>query len=372
MTTVVSFEAGTIADAMKKAGRVAPAKVGSAFDKAAGIVFEIAPGTDAPCIVRATDTTVFYMETLDTVSADGDKCRWRLPSQILSNVVGTIPTTAGKNVTFTQKTPNEVEISAGRMRVKLLLNANPFYPEWDATDNLTLRTATNFGGNITRVEWAAHKTQTPLCGVHINGEYIIATDSYRIARVPCLVDLPNGPITIPAGSIGQLIKQMGDVLVGVDGNLFVTMPDDYTQIKTVVFGEDYPSIAKFENLGYEQEIEFRKADLIDRIQKAVQLAGADRAPILNMYIGREELAVMMNNAEIGLLGDVVELPGQASHTRTHIRITPKMVMDALNNAPNDKVTMRYNPSNVKSPIQIDGDSGYKVWLAVRAEKAADV
>jgi DNA polymerase III sliding clamp (beta) subunit (PCNA family) len=367
-STVVSFEAGTIADCMKKAARVAPAKVGSSFDKAAGIVLDIAPNTDAPCIVRATDTDVFYMETVDVVQATGDKVRWRLPSQLLANVIGTIPATAGKNVTFAQNSPSQVEISSGRMRAKLNLNANPFYPEWDTTDGLSLRAAPNFGGNITRVEWAASKNgPAPLNGVHLDGEYIVATDRYRIARVPCLIDLPNGPVTIPAGSIGQLLKQMGDVLVGVDEMLFVAMPDDYTQIKTITLGQEYISLRKITSLTYGERIEFSKALLVDKIQKAGNFAGADRSPVLSLYVGKGELAVFMSNEEVGLFGDVIELPSQADHPRTQIRFTPKMLLDALNNAPNDKVAMEYEPLNVKRPIHIDGDSGYEVWLAPRAE-----
>lgn len=366
--TSVTFEAGVIADAVKRAARVAPAKVGSAFDKAAGTVLDIAPGTDSPCIIRATDTERFYMETLNVVEAEGRAVRWRLASAILANVVGTLPPTAGKTVTFRQAAnATQVEVTSGRMKAKYNLNGNPYYPEWDATDGLTLRQASNFGGNLTRVEWAAGKT-APVNGVHIDGTHIIATDSYRIARVPCPVELPNGPITIPASGIGQLLKEMGDVLVGVDDTLFVAMPDDYTQIKTVILGTNFPPVQRIMSLEYPEMVEIEKASLIDKINKSVQFAGADRSPIINLYIGREEVAVFMNNEEVGLFGDVIEIPGQATHQRMQLRFTPKMLLDALNNAPNPKIKFKYNPDNVKSPVSIDGDSGYEVWVAVRAEK----
>ena len=368
MPTVVTFEAGTIADCMKKAGRVAPGKVGSAFDKAAGIVFDITPGSDAPCIVRATDTEVFYIETVDVTKAEGDEVRWRLPSQLLANVVGSIPGTSGKVVTFSQKDGNKVDISSGRMRAQIILNANPYYPEWEPTDNLALNSAPNFGGNLTRVEWAASKDgPAPLNGVHIDGQYMIATDRYKIARVPCLVELPNGPVTIPAWSIGSLLKQMGDVLVGVDGNMFVAMPDDYTQIKTVILSGQYAPVQKIVSLEYSQEADIPKSALIDKIQKATQFAGADRSPVVTLYIGKGELAIYMNNAEIGLFGDVIELPGAADHERVVIKFTPKALLDALNHAPNEKIKLKYNPENTRLPICIDGDSGYEVWVAPRTD-----
>lgn len=367
--TVVSFEAGTIADAIKKAARVAPVKVGSAFDKAAGIVFDIYPGTDAPCIIRATNTDIFYVETIDTIKCEGDTVRWRLPSQILANIIGNISSAAGRVVTFTHQRPNVIEINSGRMKLNLILNGNPYYPEWDITDGGILTTAPNFGGNITRVEWAASKNgPSPLDGVHITGTHIIATDRYRIARVPCEINLPSGPITIPAWSIGQLLKQMGDVEIGVDGNLFVAQPDSYTQIKTTIIGQQYPPIDRITSMEFEERIDVNRSVLLGQIQNASQIAGADRAPVMVMIIGKNELAVMMSNDEIGLFGDVTELNGQADHGRVQIRFTPRMFIDALNNAPNDKIAIKYNPGNVNLPIGLDGDSGYEAWIAPRAEK----
>lgn len=369
MLTVVSFEAGTIADAVKKAARVAPTKVGSAFDKAAGIVLDVSPTTDAPCVVRATDTDVFYLESVDVVKAEGDAVRWRLPSQIVANIIGGLPATQGKLVTFTQMNPNQIEISSGRMKLKLILNANPYYPDWNVTDAGSLSTAPNFGGNITRVEWAASKNgPSPLDGVHIDGTHIIATDRYRVARVPCGINLPGGPITIPAWTIGALLKQMGDVEIGVDGNLFVAQPDPYTQIKTTIMGQQYMPINKVTSVTFEEEVDLNRSELLNKIQSASQMAGADRAPTMTIIVGKSELAVMMANDEIGLFGDVIELNGQADHNRTHIRFTPRMFIDALNNAPNDKIKFKYNPSNTKGPVGIDGDSGYEVWIAPRSEK----
>lgn len=371
MTTVVTFEAGTIGDSMKKAARVAPSKVGSAFDKAAGIVLDIAPGSNTPCIVRATDTSIFYFEILDVLKAEGNPVRWRLPSQLISNVLGTLPATAGKQVTFTQISSSQVEIKSGRMTAKVILNANPYYPEWEPSDSAGLTVAPNFGGNITRVEWAASKPgPPPLNGVHLDGTHIIATDRYRIARVPCLIDLPH-PVTIPAWSVGSLLKQMGDVLVGFGGNLFVAMPDDYTQVKTIVLGDQYLDLKKVIAREFDEQVEFRRAELTERITRAVNFAGADRAPILEMFIGQSEVAIMLQNQEVGLFGDVVEVPGQASHRRVKLRFTPQMLLDALSNAPNDKVILKYNPNNTNLPVSIDGDSGYQVWIAPRQERAPE-
>lgn len=373
MTTSVTFEAGTIADSMKKAARIAPSKVGSAFDKAAGIILDITPGSETPVIVRATDTQVFLLESVDSVKCDGDPVRWRLPSMVLANVIGSLPATAGKNVTFSTdpKTPGQISISSGRMRVKLNLNGNPYYPEWDPFDSTGLTLAPNFGSNLTRVEWAASKAgPSPLDGVHLDGEYLIATDQYRIARVPCKLELPRGPVTIPANTIGHLIKPMGDVLIGVSEHLFFVMPDDYTQITTNQLAGKFPPVEKVMAFEYEQEVKLNKNLVIQLIQNAGNFTGTDRAPILTLFLGKGELAGMMQNSEVGLFGDVVELPGQMQHPRVQIKFTPKMLLDALNNAPNSDITIKYSPSATNKPVCIDGDSGFQVWIAPRGDRPA--
>lgn len=372
MATAVSFEAGVIADAMKKAAAVAPSKVGSSFDKAAGIILDISPGGQSPCVVRATDTEVFYIETLDVVHAEGDKVRWRLPSQLLANVVGTVPSTSGKVVKFTQETTSQVDITSGRMRARMVLNANPHYPEWYPYEGSNLVSAPNFGANLGRVEWAASKSgPPPLNGILIDGEYLVATDRYKVARVPCKVDLQSGPIIVPAWGITSLLKTMSDVQIGTEGSFFLAMPDNFTQIKTISLGVEFPKLEKITSLAYEEQVQVPKTDLIDKLQKAASYAGANRSPKVTLFVGREEVAVMMSNDEMGLFGDVIEVPGQADHARIQIFFSPKMLLDPLVNAPNDKVTIKYNPSNTMRPICIDGDSGYEVWVAPRSEKTPD-
>lgn len=371
MTTRVSFEAATIGDAMKRAARVAPAKVGTAFDKAAGIVLDIAPGTDAPCIVRATDTEVYYLEVLETVSAEGDKCRWRLPSQIMATVIGSIPPTAGRTVTFSWEGSGPITITSSRMKAELNLNLNPFYPEWDAVDASELVTAPNFGGAITRVEWAASKQgPSPLNGVLIDGTYMVATDRYRIARVECPIPLNGQSLIIPAWSIGHLLKSMGDVLIGMSGNMFIVMPDDYTQFQVITMGEKFAALEKIYSIPYEQEVHIGREDLLRQINNALAFAGSNRDPMVTLWLGREELAIHLHNQDIGMFGDVISVAGQAMHERIKIHFTPKMLIDALTNAPNNTVKFMYKPDHPKAPVCISGDSGYTVWCVPRSEMSS--
>lgn len=365
--TIVTFEAGTIADAMKKAGNIAPSKAGSAFDAAAGIIMDIQPGTDSPCVIRATDTEVFFIESLDVLKAEGDAIRWRLPSALLANVIGTQASGSGKTITFKQISPSQIQVSSASMRSKINLNGNTNYPDWQPSPSVNFTMAPNFGAAVSRVLWAADRGGVPmLSGFHLDGEHVIATDRYRIARFPLKIDLDE-PITIPAGRLGSVLKQSGDILVGRDGELFVMMPDDYTEIKTTIYGGQYPPISNIFKTQYPNQITFSKNAMVERVQRATHFAGSDRAPVIFLYLGRNQLALMMQNHEVGQYGDVIDVPGQANHDRVTVRFTPSMLLDACNNSPGDNVTLHYNVDATNRPVKLDGGSGYECWLAPRME-----
>ena len=368
MTTRVTFEAATIGDAMKRAARVAPAKVGTSFDKAAGIVLDIAPGTDAPCVVRATDTEVFYIEVLETLTAEGDSCRWRLPSQLMASVIGSIPPTSGRTVTFSWEGKGPITITSARMKVQLNLIRGQSYPEWSAIEATSLINAPNLGSSITRVEWAASKQgPAPFNGIMIDGKHIVATDRYRIARTDCEIPLEGDPIIIPAWSIGSLLKSSGDVLIGTSGNLLVVMPDDYTQYQVLTLAGPYAPVEKAYAMDYEESVTVNREELLRHINAALQFAGANRDPMVTLWFGRGELAVHLHNQDVGMFGDVITVNGQAEHERIKIHFTPKMLLDGLTNAPTTNVRIKYKPEKLKTPICIESDAGYTVWCVPRSE-----
>lgn len=366
-TTVVTFEAGTIGDSIKKAASIAPGKVGSAFDKAAGVIMQITPGTESPCIVRATDTETFYTESVDVVNSEGDPCLWRLPSSLLASVLAN-QAQPGRNITFTQETPSTILISSGRMRARMVMMDAFHYPEWTISDIKELKVAPNFGANLTRVEWAAAKNgPAPLNGILLDGTHAIATDRFRIAKTPCAIDLEE-PVIIPAGTIGRLLRPMGDVLIGTDEMLFVAMPDDYTQIRVITLGEKFPPIERITERPFEQEVKLHRPEFLDKIQKAEAFAGANRSPIVTLYFGKSEVAISLENPEVGLFGDVMETPGSCDHDRIKIKMSPSMLIGSLTNAPGNGIVFKYNPSNTNAPVAVFGESGYETWLAPITEK----
>jgi DNA polymerase III sliding clamp (beta) subunit (PCNA family) len=338
--TTVTFETATIADAVRRAVRIAPGKAGHAFDKAAGLIFEINPGGQAVCIIRATNLDAFHTEIIATVDADGDAQTWRLPSALLGNVVGTLPAKSGTHVKFTQE-GRKITIQQGRMKSSMQLIDSDDYPNWDMFDGSVLTMVQGLGQRVAMVEWAAGNGEPPLAGVHLDGEYAYATDRYRLARIPCKLGIAR-PITIPAGILGQCLKTMGDTGVGVTGTQLLLAPDDYTQLATVIYAVDYPPIDKLFDTKYETFVEINKADMLEKLNRAGSYAGAERDPLIRTIWGKGELAVMMENPEIGLFGDVVECPGQLDHKRITLNFTPKNLIDALNNAPETRTKIYYD------------------------------
>lgn len=374
MTKVV-FETATLQSAINKAARIAPGK-GAAFDKAAGIIIEVNPVSDSPVVVRATDLDTFYMEWVDCVKAEGDPIIWRIPSKVFGGVIAGLPIGSGREVTLRDVMNDNgyrhLELTQARAKAKFNLMAAEYYPHWSAFDPDILTVTPDIGGMISLVEWAASRgNDGVLTGVHLDGKRAIATDKYRFATAPLPIDHITEPITIPATVLASLLKQKGEVKIAVvDGQLFV-MPDGFTQIRTITFGEKYPSVERIMRRDQPDQVRFRKSIILEMMKQAMNFVGSDRNPLLQMFVGREEIAVYLANHETGGLGDVLDVPAQADHPRVELRFTPKNIIDAVENAPSEEVVLWYNRSNARNPVRIDGGSGYEAWVAMRREGSTE-
>lgn len=363
MTTEIVFESATLIDVIKKASRIAPSKAGASFDKAWGILMQVTPGEEVKCLIRATNLDVFYTEVVGCISASGSDALWRLPSQLLAATLGNLPIGSGKQIVMTQDGPLEkVNIKSGRMKATVNLGDAAYYQEWDMFDGDEMTSVTGLGGRIGLVEWAADTGSVPpYCGVWIDGEYLTATNRYVLARVPMEIEIPR-PIVVPAGLLGASLKAMGDTAMRVAETTLQLMPDDYTQIETVLYDTTIPSMDRITLFEYPVEVAVPKAPLLDMLNRASQFAGSDRSPLLKTFFGRGEIAAMMQNEEIGLLGDVVEVPGEIQHKRVEIRFNPKYLISAITKAPGERVTLGYDPDDPLKFFYVQGDAGYQSWV----------
>lgn len=365
--TTVTFENSTLADVIKKAERVAPDK-GNAFDKAAGILIEV---TDEVVVVRATNLNIYSMEWVGHLGVQGPSTTWRVPSKLFSQVVNSLPIGSGKTVTLAEMENNGrkfLSLKSGRTSAKFNLMETDHYPQWSAFDPTDLIKAPDLGGRIAQVEWAAAKSDatTQIEGVHFDGVKVVATDRFRVAVSELKIPDLDSAVTVPAGILGQILKQTGEVRIGVDEKQLLLMPDESTQIRAILYGGEYPHVDKVMKRDQPDSVTVKKAQLLEILTRASNFAGNDRFPKLTMFFGKGEIAVMMNNQEIGLLGDVVEVPGQIPHDRVQIYFTPKNILDPISYSPNDEVTIKYNHEVPEGIMYINGGSGYEAWTKPRS------
>lgn len=358
----VVFENATIADSVGKAARVAPTR-GMAFDKASGILMSLDP-EDKTVTLKATNLNIFYLEVVDAVEVEGEGV-WRFPSMIFSAVLAKLPIGSGKTVTLEQK-GNEVMLKSGKTTAKFRTMEVGHYPDWEPFDPDKLEMVPDFGARIQQVEWAALEDNESLyAGIHLSGEIAIATDRIRMAMVECEAEPIYRPITIPSGILQPIIKNLRDVAIGIDEGQFLLMPDPATQIRTIIYDKEYPPVYKAFDRSWKNEVKIRKQPLLDAIDRAVIFTQGNRSPSLTFIIGKEEIAVMCSDQDMGLLGEVVDITGQADHKRHKVLFTPKNLTDALQAAPSEEVILHYNIDETEFPFKIDGGSGYTALVMPR-------
>lgn len=364
----VQFENATIADSIAKAARVAPTR-GEAFDKASGIVMELDP-VNGTATLKATNLHVYYLEVVDAmeVQAEGEgPFVWRFHAATLAAVAGKLPIGSGKTCWLTQE-GGEVILKSGRTVAKFRLNDPSYYPRWEPYDVDLLEMVPDLGSRIKQVEWAAMQDmESRFAGIRLDGEHIMATDQFRLAMVPCEATPIHRPVTIPAGVLKPIIANMRDVAVGIDGGSFLLMPDSSTQIRTVTIESEYPNIKPIIDRTPPASVKFRKSELLEIIERATVFVVNDRSPRLTFIIGKGEIAVMCADADTGLLGDAIEIPGQCDHARVNLFFTPKNLTEALVAAPSEEVEFFYDPASTGKPVKIDGGSGYMAVVMPRKE-----
>lgn len=368
MNSSITFETATIADAIKKAVKIAPTR-GSAFDKANGILMEFDPsGPMQLAVLRATNLDLFSMEWVNVAAMSGEPARWRLPAALLGMIVTSLPIGTDKTVTFYSETTDHgyvIYLKSGNVKAKFQPLDPDAYPEWGAFDPDHMFPATDLGGRISMVEWAASKSQPETAGVYLDGTIAAATDSYRLAVAPLPIPDLETPIVIPAGLIGQMLRQTGDVQIGVSGNFLNIMPDQYTQMRSVVMVSKYPNIQRVLDAELKDEFTINSEHLLEVMGRINAFSLGDRVAPFRIFLGDEAMIIGMVNESVGTIQDKIELPGQVTHARMELKFTPKNIMEALQNSPNKEVTVAYNAGAEKTVVRIDGGSGYRCWAMPR-------
>jgi DNA polymerase III sliding clamp (beta) subunit (PCNA family) len=363
----VIFENATIADSIAKASRVAPTK-GEAFDKASGILMTLDP-EEKTVTLRSTNLMVFYLEVVDAIEVEGEG-EWRLNASLLRELTAKLPIGSGKNVVFEDKDGGEVIIRSGNTRARFRKMDASYFPTWKAFDPDKLDIVPDFGARIKQVEWAAlDDFEASIGGIHLNGESAVATNRFVLAVVPCEAEPIYKPITIPASVLKPVLTNLRDVAIGIDEGRFLLMPDTSTQISTRIFDKEYPDVLKaMRDRTWPTHVSVRKNTLLEIMERAMIFAQRDRSPQMTFMIGKSKIAVMCSDADLGLLGDSIDLDdGVADHSLYKILFTPNNLREAIQAAPSEVIDIFYDPENSNFPFKIDGGSGYTALVMPRRE-----
>lgn len=372
MTKVV-FETATLIEAVRRAASLAPTK-GAAFDKAAGIIMEVLAG-EGEVLFRATDdvTQMTHWVKPSSIDAKALETVWRLPSGPFAGVVAKLRPTGQ---VLLEQDGSGLNLTSGRTKARLQLMDSKSYPRWDVFDEENLVPVENIGTAIRAVQWAASdQVDGALDGVHLRGEFAVATNRYRVCRYPLKVDgLPEGGITLAPQSAKAIGEMKGEVRFGTDGHQAFFMPDDDTQIRATLYGEQYMNPKMVYELEYTDQVKLQAPDFIRMIDLTDQITSGDRStPSLRFYIGKEQIAVLAANDEVGQVRDILDVPGQALHKRrVEIKISPVELSKALNGGEGHNVTLNYNSEleyvgigkqgRLQRVLRIDKDGGYQAWI----------
>lgn len=365
--TRVTFETAALADALRRADKVAPSR-GEAFDKAAGIILEI---QEKVVVIKATNLETEFATWITPIEINGPAVRWRLSSKIFTEVIGKLKTTGNLFRLTLENDKGSVKLTHSRTKAAFGLMDTSQYPDWIPFTPDEMEEVEGLAEISARVAWAASKSSSiPLTGVHFTGKIAIATDRYRICCVPLTMTLKE-PITIPAGVLDAVLPPRAPVLVKVDDHKLYIMPDEYTQISTVKYGVDYPPIERIIKREYPQLVTVNKSHLLDMMDLANTMAATERNPIMRLFLGNETIAVMMEAQGEGHLGDLMEIPGQATNQRLERKFNPGFIIGALENSPHHEVTIGYEtaPDLQGTPLYINGGNGVEFWVAPLSPQA---
>lgn len=363
-TPTITFETNTLSSAISKAARVAPNK-GPSYDRAAGILVEINPEADKPAVVKATDLEVTYLEGISTLKCESDPLKFRVPSAVFTGILSGLPLGSETKLEITD---SHVVISCGRKKAKVVrFDAGAAFPLWEAFDPNGLSTVNNFSALTAQVSWACSSESIPFTGVRMDGTHLWASDKYRVARVPCQMEIDD-PITAPLNVLRPILKNLSDARVGARDSKLLLMPDEFTQITSVIFPENWPDIQKnvVDKLQHNASLVVDRERFRDAVNAMMVLCKTDRYPRVRLTIGGSRIHIHMDVPDVGEMSDEIEVNG-AEHDDVTIHFTPTYLTNALDATQSSEVVFAYDTNNTLSLGHISDETDYNAWFTSRRE-----
>ncbi len=366
----VTFEAPLLADAVAKAARVAPVK-GAAFDKAAGIVLDIYPDH---AVIMATDLETTYRQELAVTEVVGvfDPIRWRLPSVLLSNLLSALPMGNGSTVRMVDKDDSTLRILSGATVAKVSLYAADDYPTINKFPTDGMAEANDLAARLATVSWAVkRKVETPLGGVHIDGDLLVATDGMMLATIPCKAPVEE-PVTVAVNNLAFLLKSATDVrLRAEDLRLCMTL-DAETQATTRIYSGAYPNYKALFRDDYIGDVQIHRLGWIEVIQRMLTVIDSDKFPHLSIEVNGDRNRLIMDIVTQGgdRIRDEVSFTGNAPSS-TILGTNANSLLPALQATNREMIRYQFGHSDPLRcnmvPHVLSDDSGYVAIVSAKVD-----
>jgi DNA polymerase III sliding clamp (beta) subunit (PCNA family) len=365
-----------LADAVAKAARIAPTK-GAAFDKAAGIMFEVYPDH---AVVMATNLDTTYRQEVAAMNAvdidAAEPARWRMSSILLPNLLAALPMGEGSTVRFVDQYDKSIRIMSGATIAKLALLVTDF-PTIRKFDTAGMASANDLAARLASVSWAVDKkSDTCKGGIHVDGERLVATDGYKLAMIPCEAPV-EAPVTVAAASLAHLLKSATDVRIRAEGTTLCMSLDGETQATTRIYGDAYPKYSVLFRDSFSGSVSVHRQTWIDVIQRMLTVIGNDKFPHLSLTMdGSMKKMILDIVAPTGdRIRDAVPFSGEFSGNVV-LGCGPGMLLQGLQASNSESVTFDFgheDPERVnKVTLNLSDPSGYQAFISakidVRAEK----
>lgn len=372
MPTTATFESAILHDAIGKANRVAPTK-GDAFDKAGGIHITIQGNKKV--MVRATDLEIAFEQEIQATSVQGPDVTWRVPSQLFSNIIGSLPMGQGQEVDLIDRGEDPwLRIKSGRTMAKVATIQGEYtlgyFPQFSAADLLP---APDLAAKVRQVVWAIDPTNSTLGGVRIDGERIIGCNLQYLAVTPCQAQVA-APVTVPLKLIEDLLKKASDFRIGATDKRFLMTLDADTKLSTPLIEADYPKIDNIMRKEFLGTITCHRQGVLDMLTRLMTMGKTEKLPRCRVEINGQGLLKMLtldlDAGKAGRIQDSLDVSSDTWEDVFEMDVTPDNLLSAIDQAKGDKFHLDFgvpgDPQRSKMvPIQLRDDFGYMCWIMPR-------
>ena len=358
---LASIHAATLHDALQRANRVAPTK-GNGYDKAQGIHLTFSVDH---CEVRATDTEVTFWQRIPAKLTDpfADPIEMRLPSQMFVAFVASLPMAGEQEVRFRMddNAPKQIILKFANTKLQAKMNqVVGTYPTFGPRDVSGMVPAQELASRLEQVAWATGDSGV-LQGVFVDGEQIMAMDSRRAARVPCVIPV-DAPVVGMLATLVPLIKLGTDIRIMVEDSKIYLALDESCQVASTVIIQPFPNaIASLGVLPLDDGFTMSRTRLIEALNRLLIGVRNDRVPRASLTVTKGALDMALIATGAGEFEDSAAITNDAEeHEDRKFIFNPNTLIEALSSLGGGNVKVKYGTN--RQPWHLVGSDGYESWV----------